>query len=197
MTKKLIIGVFSIMAILITVAVVWFLIIVSTRQSLAPATVSSSTPFSSNEQFPIATTTISSSGLGVMTVDASDGGTVTTNDFIHNGITLPDAANNGRYLLAGNLGYCISNAQKCQAGTATDFNIFYDSTNDSFTIALLREPLGQVRLDVEQFLMTTLGITQEGMCRLNYYIGTTYDVNPLYAGKNLGFSFCPGATVLP
>ncbi len=125
------------------------------------------------------------------------GGTIVTNDFIHNGVTIPDAANSGRYLLAGNLGYCITDSQKCQAGAVTNFNVFYDSTAGSFTIALLKEPLGQVRLEAEQFLMQTLGITQEDMCRLNYYVGTTAHVNPYYDSKNLGFSFCPGATVLP
>ncbi len=132
-----------------------------------------------------------------MTVAILHGNAIATNDFVHNGITIPDTVNSGRYLLAGNLGYCMSDPQECQAGATTDFNIFYDSTNGSFTIALLKEPLGQVRFEMEQFLMKTLGITQEDMCRLNYYVGTVSDVNPLYADRNLGFSFCPGATVLP
>lgn len=197
MFKKLIIGIFSIIAILIIVAILWFFIFASTQQSPPPADGNSLVSFPSSGQFPVATTETSSSSLDTMTVSSTDGGAIITNDFIHNGITLPDAANNGRYLLAGNLGYCISDAQQCQAGTTTSFNIFYDRTDDSFTIALLKEPLGQVRLKAQQFLMTTLGITQDEMCRLNYRIGTTYHVNSFYSGENLGFSFCPGATVLP
>jgi hypothetical protein len=134
---------------------------------------------------------------GKLTVASLSGSAIVTNDFIHNGVTIPDAANNGSYLLAGNLGYCITDPQKCQAGTTTDFNVFYDSTVGSFTIALLKEPLGRVRLKAERFLMQTLGIAQGDMCRLNYYVGTTMYVNPHYDSKNLGFSFCPGATVLP
>ncbi len=134
---------------------------------------------------------------GTLTVASLSGSAIVTNDFIHNGVTIPDAANAGRYLLAGNLGYCITNPQKCQAGTTTDFNVLYDSATGSFTIALLKEPLGRVRLEAEQFLIQTLGIAQGDMCRLNYYVGTTSNVNPYYDSKNLGFSFCPGATVLP
>ncbi len=132
-----------------------------------------------------------------MSVTARDGSTVVTTDFIHNGITIADAANTGRYLLAGDLGYCITDPAKCQAGSYPDFNIFYDTNAQSFTIALLAEPLGATRSAAEQFLMQTLGIGQADMCKLNYYVGATYWINALFASKNLGFSFCPGATQLP
>lgn len=185
MNKKLVISIFVAIALVIVLAMVWFFFF-ATKQVPAPSTTS-----------PVTLPSSGSTSVSPTTVGALSGGTMTTQDFIHNGVTIPDAANNGRYLLAGNLGYCVTDAQKCQAGTATDFNIFYDSTNGAFTIALLKEPLGQVRLEMEQFLMNTLGITQAEMCKLNYYVGTTSDVNPLYDSKNLGFSFCPGATTLP
>jgi hypothetical protein len=86
---------------------------------------------------------------------------------------------------------------KCTAATSTDYNIGYDGVAKSFTIALLKEPLGNSRKEAEQFLMTTLGITQQQMCSLNYYVGTTYFVNESYDSSNLGFSFCPGAVALP
>jgi hypothetical protein len=125
------------------------------------------------------------------------GDTIVTNDFLHNGVTIADAANTGRYLLAGNLGYCVSDPQKCQAGTQKDFTIYFDSTSGFFTIGIFAEPLGQVRLIMEQTLANALGIRQQDLCRLKYYVGTTSYVNPAFAGKNLGFSFCYGATQLP
>ncbi len=169
---------------------------------LRPGTQTASTQNQNPAAFPSSNTIPSTSFStnptgGTLTVASLSGSAIVTNDFIHNGVTIPDTANAGRYLLAGNLGYCLTNPQKCQAGTTTDFNVFYDSTVGSFTIALLKEPLGRVRLEAEQFLMQTLGISQGDMCRLNYYVGTTSNVNPYYDSKNLGFSFCPGATVLP
>ena len=135
--------------------------------------------------------------VNTVSIPAVSGGFIETVDFMHNGVTIPDTANPGRYLLAGNLGYCIKDTSKCQAGNTTDFNIFYDSIAKAFTIALLKEPLGQTRLQMEQTLMQTLGIAQQQMCSLNYYVGTISDLNSFYAGKNLGFSFCSGATALP
>ena len=132
-----------------------------------------------------------------MTLTIQNGGSVIVNDFIHNSVTIPDTANAGRYLLAGNLGYCLSDPQQCQAASSTDFNIYYNSGPQSFTIALTEEPIGQARLDMEQFLLATLGLTEQQLCSLNYLVSVSIHVNSQYAGKNLGFSFCPGATVLP
>jgi len=132
-----------------------------------------------------------------ISVPAYKGGTITVTDFIKDGVTLPDKSNKGRYLLAGDLGYCVIQPKECLAGSAVDFNIFYDSAYGSFTIALLNEPLGELRKSAEQTMQSRLGISQAEMCRLNYYIGTTEDVSALFSGKNLGFSFCPNATTLP
>ncbi len=194
MNKKLIVGILSSIVLVTVLTATWFFFFTSGQQSTVPSAGNSS-PQPSSDGFTPASTTYS--GSSNIAVPGLNGGSVTVSDFIHNGVTIPDAANNGQYLLAGNLGYCVTDTQQCQAGTATDFNIFYNSTDGSFTIALLKEPLGQVRIEAEQFLMTTLGITQDDMCRLNYYVGTTSNVNPLYSGQNLGFSFCPGTTVLP
>ena len=111
--------------------------------------------------------------------------------------TLADTANPSRYLLAGNLGYCINDPARCQAGSATTYNIVYDSSLDAFTVALLAEPLGATRAAAEAELAKVLGLSQSEMCRLNYYVGTTDAVSSFYAGKNLGFSFCRGTTKLP
>lgn len=137
------------------------------------------------------------SGPGTMTIADFEGRPIVTNDFINNGVTIPDGANKGRYLLAGQLGYCVEDPAPCRAGTETDFNIYYDSQDEAFTIALLAEPLGQTRLGIQTYLARTLGIGEQDMCRLEYYVGTPSDVNSFFTGKNLGFSFCPGATRLP
>lgn len=128
---------------------------------------------------------------------AVKGGTVAANDFINNGTTIPDAANAGRYLLAGDLGFCPTDPQKCQAGPVVGFNIYYDSEHQSFNIALVVEPIGQTRLAMQQYLGTVLGLTEAQMCSLNYLASVPLSINEQYAGKNLGFSFCPGATPLP
>lgn len=139
----------------------------------------------------------STTGPVVMVIQDAKGIPITTNDFIHNGTTIPDGSNTERYLLAGNLGYCVSDPSDCQAGPTDDFNIFYDEQYQSFTIALLKEPVGEVRFRMEQVLLSLLGISKADMCRLNYYVGTQSDVNQFFSGKNLSFSYCPGATPLP
>lgn len=132
-----------------------------------------------------------------MTLATQNGSTIVTNDFIHNGVTIPDKVNEGHYLLAGNLGYCISNPQECQAAPTDNFTVYYNTISQSFTIELTKEPIGKSRLDMEQFMITALGIPAQQMCSLNYLISVTRYVNSQYTGKNLGFSFCPGAMVLP
>lgn len=145
-------------------------------------------------------TTLPQSGTGAtdhsLTVSTMDGNSARLKDFINNGQTIADSENTGSYLLAGELGYCLPD-KPCTAGTEKNFNIFYDSSTQIFTIALLTEPLGVVRDQAEQYLLTTLGITHDTLCTLKYYVGTTYQVNETYASGNLGFKNCPGATKLP
>lgn len=117
-------------------------------------------------------------------------------DFIDNGTTISDTENPGNYELAGSLGYCMPNT-KCAATPTTDYNIGYERSSDTFTVALLKEPLGQVRSEAEQFLLSKLGITKSQLCGLKYYVGTTYYVNEQYDSQNLGFAGCPGAVALP
>lgn len=131
-----------------------------------------------------------------ISISGQNGSSFVTKDFIHNGETASDVVNPGNYYLAGSIGYCLADG-RCPAGaTTTDFNVSYDSNHSSFSILLLEEPLGQSRLHAETFLEEKLGLTEAQLCGLNYWLGTTYWVNEIYAGKNLGFSFCPGATQL-
>lgn len=142
--------------------------------------------------------TTSASQAKQMTVKDQTGHEVIVSDFINNGTTIQDRQNKSQYLLAGNLGYCDSDPKKCQAAPAANFMIYYDTPTNLFSVVLTDEPIGQARSEAENFLMTSLGITQAQMCSLKYLVGVTRYVNEKYAWvDNLGFSFCPGATVLP
>ncbi len=199
--KKVLTGVVIVIVGAVVVAAAWYLLFApksSTTNNTQPTT--TTTLPTSGSVTPY--TTGASSGTStpeakMMSITLRDGTVVTTSNFIRNGVTLADKANSGNYLLAGNLGTCLTDQSKCQAGTAADFNAYYDVATQVFTINLTSEPIGQSRLDAEQFLEVTLGLSQAQMCGLNYYLGVTLPVNQQFAGKNLGFSFCPGATALP
>lgn len=142
--------------------------------------------------FPVASSTVNGSGTSAFgtsisqvtnAIAASGTTTVMTKDFLHNGVTLADPSNEGNYYLTG---------------ASTDgYAIGFRTPGEFFTIALQQEPLGETRVAAENFLLSTLGVTQDQLCHLKYYLGTDVHTNSYYAGKNLGFSFCPGATVLP
>ena len=195
MNTKLIVWIVGIFLGAIVLGTIWYFLATPTSAPQQPTQQSSTTLPVSGSVFPASTTTQSSGTIALPTADGS--ATVTTADFIHNGTTIPDKANAGQYLLAGNLGYCPSNPQQCQAAPANDFTVYYNSSQHSFTVALTQEPIGQARLDAQQFLLAALGISAQQICSLNYYVGTTYWVNSRYDDRNLGFSFCPGATALP
>lgn len=196
MNTKLILWIVGILFGAIIISVLWYALF---TPKAAPQTTQPSVtlPTSGSVTPGMTSSATTSQGIPVITLSIQGGSTVVANDFIHNGVTIVDGANSGRYLLAGNLGYCLSDPQKCQAGSAKNFNIFYNNAEQSFTIDLSEEPIGQARLDMEQFMLATLGITEQQMCSLNYYVGVTRYVSEQFAGKNLGFSFCPGATPLP
>ncbi len=127
---------------------------------------------------------------------AIPGGEITTLDFINNGVTVEDVQNPGEYYLAGDVGYCLEDGT-CPASAPSDEYVIGYNSKDTAFIIVLKEPLGQAREHAGSFLQETLGITKEKMCELKYYISTTSYINEQYAGKNLLFSFCPGAVVLP
>lgn len=135
---------------------------------------------------------------GTMAVARRGGGqAIIVNDFLNNGVTIADPENPSSYYLAGSIGYCLEDGT-CPSGAYADgFNVVYDAPEEFFTVALFKEPLGQTRADAEQFLLKALGIPKAELCNVNYYLGTSESVNSFYAGKNLGFSFCPGTTALP
>jgi len=165
----------------VVIGVLWYFLFAQ-KPNIQDTQQSSVTFPSGGLVIPMPTTTPSLS-VGKMSVATKNGGDVITNDFIHNNSTVADSSNAGNYYLAE---------------SSTDgYSIGYRVPAQFFTIALEKEPLGQTRAVAEDFLLLTLGITESQLCNLNYYIGTDVHTNSIYAGKNLGFSFCPGATELP
>ena len=132
-----------------------------------------------------------------LTLVSRASGTIVTKDFLHNGETVADVVNPGTYVLAGSLGYCTASGVCGANVSTTDFSISYATSTQFFNIILLAEPVGLVRSAAERFFLARLGIGEQAACALNYYVGTPYWVNESYDNKNLGFSFCPGATALP
>jgi hypothetical protein len=125
----------------------------------------------------------SSSSLLVLT--AVDGAKIETRNFLDDPDTWADPVNEGYYQLG------FSNA------TDPEFIVTYIESTQYFNIALLKEPLGEVRKHAEQFFLQRLGVSTRDACRLAYTISTNSRVSTLYGGTSLGFSFCPGATKLP
>lgn len=198
MNTKLIIWIVALFFGVIVVAVVWYVFSIPKiiPQTSVPGT-TTTLPVSGSITSVPSGSGMSSGVVPTFPLTTQTGSTVSALDFINNGVTIPDTANPGGYLLAGNLGYCLSDPQKCQAAPETNFSVYYLSGPKSFLIDLTEEPIGQARLGMEQFMLKTLGITEQQMCSLNYLVGVTRYVNEQYTGKNLGFSFCPGATLLP
>ena len=149
-----------------------------------------------SQQYPIGSyqSTVTPSGSGglettepttdTMVVPATQGAPIEINDITKREGVVEDSANPGIYYLAG------------ASPTEETYTISYLSSDESFTVSVLSEPIGNVRQLAEQDLLNQLGISEYDACRLRYVVLTPASVNPLYAGKNLGFSFCPGATPL-
>ena len=93
----------------------------------------------------------------------------------------------GLYVLAGGI-------QPSPRSTA--YSILYFARDKSFVVTLLQRPLGLHRSEAEQRLIELLDANKSTMCSLNYLVGVPSFVDSALAGKNLGFSFCPGATSL-
>lgn len=105
-------------------------------------------------------------------------------DFRSDGITIPDPNNEGWYFVSGG-------TQPTETGAP--YSIVYSEDDQQFTITLLKEPISETRIAAEQELMKRLSLSEDLMCRMKYWVGVPYSYNEFYAGRNLGFSFCPGA----
>ena len=135
------------------------------------------------------TNPISGTGIAVPTqqlaVSTLDGGVVVTNNFLKDPGIVADPVNSGYY----DLGYSATNTPP--------FMITYISSTQYFNIELLQEPIGQVRELAQRYLEQLLGISENDLCRINYTVSAPSSISSIYGGASLGFSFCPGAAILP
>lgn len=136
---------------------------------------------------PTGTTTPAQPPVGptrtVLTINSNP---MPVRDFIASTSTVPDPNNKGNYFIAGQI----------TATSSPEYSILYTESDQSFNITLLSEPLAFVRARAEQDFVQKVGIKQVQACNLRYRVGVPNYVNEFYSGKNLGFSFCPGATKL-
>lgn len=160
----------------------------SSEKTATPGTVS--LPVSQNTVIP-AEIPKGISQSPVFDLSSADGGVLKVKNFLVSPDTYRDPINTGYY----SLGYPINPA--VESSSTPPFLVMYISETQFFTIELLQEPIGEARTQVELYLEQHLGLTPNDLCKLNYTLSVPVSVNQDYAGKNLGFSFCPGATVLP
>ncbi len=128
-----------------------------------------------------------------ITLTAYDGGAVTVRDFKKDSDVLPNQINKGYYTL----GYQPTEATTTSGAPTSPYLVTYVDTTQYFNITLLQEPLKATRAAAEQYLGAKLGLPQVEMCRLKYMLSVPASVSEFYTGQNLGFSFCPGAVLLP
>lgn len=105
-------------------------------------------------------------------------------DFRTDGITIADPNNPGMYIIAGG---------DMPTETGAPYSIIYFEKDQQFNITLFKEPIAETRIAAEQELMARAGLSEDIMCRMKYWLAVPYSYNEFYAGRNLGFSFCPGA----
>jgi hypothetical protein len=77
------------------------------------------------------------------------------------------------------------------------YEIVFFPTDKSFVVTLLAEPLGDIRREVVNELLTKLGLSFENLCALAMDVSVPRGVNDFYLGQSLGLSGCPGAVSLP
>lgn len=190
MNKKLFIAAFVSVAIALILGIVAFVYQMNRSEPVSPQDLN---PFGTVGD----TTPVPSDATGQMIVPSVEGNPITTQDFIKNGETVSDAVNPGNFVLAGELGYCLPDGSCPHGALTTKFSIVYSQEYGMFDVVLLEEPLGEVRTEAEEFLMSRLGLSASQLCSLRYNVGVPYWVNETFSGGNLGFTSCQGATRLP
>lgn len=81
--------------------------------------------------------------------------------------------------------------------TSAPFRITYTAKDQFFQVTINDNPLGGVRQQAERYLITMLGIEQKTACFLKHSVGVPNWRSTTYSGKNLEFSFCSNAVLLP
>lgn len=76
------------------------------------------------------------------------------------------------------------------------FGIVYGS-DSTFVVGLFQEPLGESRKRAEARLRALLPLPDDILCLLRISVIVPDTIGPMYRGRDLGLSFCPGAVFLP
>jgi len=121
---------------------------------------------------------------GLIKIETKDGNVMEVHDIR----SLPEALDKG----SGFYGYEAASNNT----SYVTFGILYSSFDDSFAVSLTREPLKIAREDAQKFLMKSLNIDEAGVCKLRAFVSVPAEINLQLAGKDLGFSFCPGSVEL-
>jgi hypothetical protein len=195
MNKDLAVGIGSVVFLGLFVLGYWLTSPAPVAPAAAPIAIPAETSGQPLTQPPAANPTVQVS-IATPTSGGTTASTTTATDPILSdpGI-VADPINPGYYYL----GYHLNQGTSTDA-TATStppYLITYISATHYFNIALLAEPIGEVRSQAEQYLAAHLGLTQDELCQLSYMVSVPDWVNTQYASRNLGFSFCSGATPLP
>lgn len=116
---------------------------------------------------------------------------VTVKDFLNDGETKADPMNPGNYIVYGGTGYCIE--ELCDEDHGNTFLIEYDSQIRHFSVLIIREPVKDVRKNVQSVLSEKLGVSQQDLCKLNYSVYVPYWVTEDYSGVDIRFEGCQDA----
>lgn len=76
------------------------------------------------------------------------------------------------------------------------YQTLYNAETNEFEIFLFEFPLADTRKRAETYFLQKLGINEQQACMLRVWVGVTPFASESLAWKNLGLSFCPGATDL-
>lgn len=168
--------------VIIVIGIVVFML----SKNTAPVPVGSTTTSTNPLGLPAGSVPVSTTnpnGLsGMLNIVLKDGTTASVPDFTKVNQSPTANAESGYRVAGSNTG---------------DFQILYYPQNSGILISLLSEPIGPVRLAAENALRITLGLSDSQLCTLTIEVRTTLSVNTTYSGRDLGLSFCPGATPLP
>lgn len=77
-----------------------------------------------------------------------------------------------------------------------NFSLIYSSFDNSYSIAILAEPIAENRIEASKYFLELLQTDEATACSLTVYLGTISAVNENISGQNLGLSFCPDAVQL-
>lgn len=170
--------------IVIAIGVIVLVISPSTPPSPGGSFATSTNPFGQPAgTVPVSSgTSTTTNGSNGLTLFLADGSAVSVPNFTTTNQPPTSSAESGYQVAGANTG---------------DYQILYYPQNSGILISLFSEPLGPVRLAAESALRAALRLSDSQLCGLTVDVRTTADVSDTYSGRNLGLSFCPGATVLP